>query len=204
MVSVIIPTYNRARLLVQAVESVLTQTFADYEIIVAADGSTGETRAALDGFAHVLQFRHLYQSNCGRSTARNLGIAHARGQWLLFLDSDDLLLPDALTQLHRAAVEHPMAGLVVGQTQFTDERLRLQRTLTPRLASGAPYPSLIACEFFLLPGAFIVRCDVLAEVGGFDPMVEPAEDYDFALRVALRSTLVSIEAPVVQHRMHDS
>ncbi len=204
MVSIIIPTFNRARLLVQAVESVLTQTFADYEIIVADDGSTDETRAALAGFAQLLQFRYLYQPNGGRSTARNLGIANARGQWLLFLDSDDVLLPDALAQLHGAAVEHPTAGMVVGQTQFTDHRLRLQRTLTPRLAPDTPYPALIACEFFLLPGAFIVRRDVLTEVGMFDPAVEPAEDFDFALRVALRSSVVAVQAPVVQHRMHDS
>ncbi|MEW6186166.1 MAG: glycosyltransferase family A protein, partial [Thermodesulfobacteriota bacterium] len=93
-VSVIIPTYNRAEFVIQAVESVFKQTFADFELILVDDGSSDETRAALEPYSDCITY--LYQSNRGVSSARNLGLKIAQGKWLAFLDSDDLWLPEKL------------------------------------------------------------------------------------------------------------
>ena len=204
IVSVIIPTFNRAKYVAQAVESVFAQTFTDLEVIVIDDGSTDGTEKRLASFTDSPRFQYVYQANAGRSTARNRGVAKARGEFLLFLDSDDLLLPNALADLLELAASHPSAEMIGGQTQFVDEQLRQFASLSPRLEGGTAYPGLILERFFLLPGAFVVRKAGLEKIGMFDPQVEPCEDYDFALRVALRGEVACADVPVVQHRMHDS
>ncbi len=94
LVSVVIPTYNRAQMVSEAVRSVLEQTFGDLEVIVVDDGSTDGTREALK--PHADKIRYLRQENSGVSAARNRGIAEARGSLIAFLDSDDLWLPAKL------------------------------------------------------------------------------------------------------------
>ena len=95
LVTVIIPTYNRGWILKEAIDSVLSQGFEDFELIVVDDGSTDNTQDILDGYARDIIV--LRQDNRGVSTARNLGIASASGQFIAFLDSDDLWLPGKLT-----------------------------------------------------------------------------------------------------------
>ena len=91
MVSVIIPTYNRAAYIVEALESVFAQTYGDCEIIVVDDGSTDDTKAVLQ--SHMARIRYIYQENAGVSVARNTGISAATGEWIAFLDSDDQWRP---------------------------------------------------------------------------------------------------------------
>jgi glycosyltransferase involved in cell wall biosynthesis len=204
VVSVIIPTFNRADYLAQAVESVFAQTFSDFEVIVIDDGSTDGTRERLASFSRSPRFQYNYQPNAGRSTARNLGITKACGEFLLFLDSDDWLLPNALADLLEIAARHPSAQMIAGQTQFVDERFRPFASLSPTVEGSMAYARLINERFFLLPGAFVVRKAGLEKIGIFDRQVEPCEDYDFALRAALYVDLACGDVPVVQHRMHDS
>jgi len=205
LVSIIIPTFNRAQYVEQAVRSVLAQTLSDYEIVIIDDGSTDYTEELLLPFKHRSNFRCQYQSNQGRSTARNKGIGLAAGKLLLFLDSDDLLLPEALEHLCQAAALHPTAGMIIGQTQFIDEQMKVLRTLAPWKAgtlADSLYPALIRQRFALLPGAFVVTRNALEKCGSFDSLSEPCEDYDFSLRLALYSQLQYVDKPVVQHRMH--
>ena len=96
LISVIIPTFNRASYIVEAVESVLTQSYAPVELIVVEDGSTDDTRQTLMGLSE--KFHYLRQENSGVAAARNAGIAIATGSFLAFLDSDDLWLNDKLQQ----------------------------------------------------------------------------------------------------------
>lgn len=202
--SVIIPTCNRAEYVAQAVESVFAQTFTDFEVIVIDDGSTDGTRERLASFSGSPKFQYFYQPNAGRSRARNQGIAKAQGEFVLFLDSDDLLLPNALKDLLKIAARHPAAEMIIGQTQFVDEQMKQFDSLSPTPEEGMSYPGLINERFFLLPGAFVVRKAGLERIGAFDPQVEPCEDYDFALRAALGGEVVGKSVPVVQHRMHSS
>ena len=204
VISIIIPTFNRARYVAQAVESVFAQTFTDLEVIVIDDGSTDGTRKRLASFSDSPRFQYVYQANAGRSAARNRGIAKARGEFLLFLDSDDWLLPNALADLLQLAASHPSARMIGGQTQFVDKQGRQFASLSPTLEEGMAYPGLINERFFLLPGAFVVRKAGLEKIGLFDSQVEPCEDYDFALRVALLGEVACADVPVVQHRMHGS
>ncbi|CAN5719624.1 MAG: glycosyltransferase family 2 protein [Pyrinomonadaceae bacterium] len=204
-ISVVIPTFNRAVLAVQAVQSVFAQTFSPYEVIVVDDGSTDNTNEVLAAFKGAPNFRYHYQPNSGRSTARNQGFSLAQGDFILFLDSDDLLFPDALAQLYGAA-QNSAAGMIVGQVQFADEQLKELWLLKPsRETFGRgqlTYPSLITGRYFLLPGAVLLRREVLRKVAGFDRTLEPCEDYDFYLRIALICELTCIEGKVLQYRMH--
>jgi hypothetical protein len=116
-----------------------------------------------------------------------------------------LLFPDALAHLYGAA-QSSAAGMIVGQVQFANEQLEKLWLLKPSRKTcregGLTYPSLITGRYFLLPGAVLLRCKCLQEVAGFDRTLEPCEDYDFYLRVALRCELTCIERTVLQYRMH--
>jgi glycosyltransferase involved in cell wall biosynthesis len=205
VISIIIPTFNRAEYVVQAVRSVFEQTFADYEVIVVDDGSTDKTNEVLAVFKGAPNFQYHYQPNSGRSAARNQGFTLARGHFILFLDSDDLLFPEALAQLYEAA-QTSDAGMIVGQVQFANEQLKNLWLLKPSREmcheGRLTYPSLITGRYFLLPGAVLLRRKCLQEVAGFDRTLEPCEDYDFYLRMALRYELTCIGQAVLQYRMH--
>ncbi|MDQ3652577.1 MAG: glycosyltransferase [Acidobacteriota bacterium] len=204
-ISVVIPTFNRATLALQTVQSVFAQTFSHYEVIVVDDGSTDNTKEMLASFGGATNFRYHYQPNSGRSSARNQGFTLAQGDFILFLDSDDLLFPDALAQLY-AAAQSSAAGMIVGQVQFANEQLEKLWLLKPSQVTcregGLTYPSLITGRYFLLPGAVLLRRECLQKVGGFDRTLEPCEDYDFYLRVALACELTCIEGKVLLYRMH--
>jgi glycosyltransferase involved in cell wall biosynthesis len=205
VVSIIIPTFNRAEYVGQTVRSVFGQTFAGYEVIVVDDGSTDNTKEVLLSFKGEPNFRYHYQQNSGRSTARNQGFTLAQGDFILFLDSDDLLFPDALAQLYGTA-QSSGAGMVVGQVQFSNEQMEKLWLLKPGLETpregGLTYQSLITGRYFLLPGAVLLRRECLQRVAGFDRTLEPCEDYDFYLRVALSCEMTCIKSPVLQYRMH--
>ena len=116
--SVIIPTYNRADLVKQAVDSVLRQTVSDYEIIVVDDGSTDHTRQVLESVTPPV--RYLFQKNRGFAAARNRGIAESRGEYLAFLDSDDLFEPRLLEAVLATFEAHPEAGAVCSAEREID------------------------------------------------------------------------------------
>ena len=121
--SVIIPTYNRAALAPEAVASVLAQTWRDFEVLVVDDASTDGTAAALAAFgSRIRLLRHAFR--LGVAAARNLGICAARGQWLAFLDSDDLWRPEKLARQMAYLTAHPK--LVLCQTEETWERRGLR------------------------------------------------------------------------------
>ncbi|MFM1876151.1 MAG: hypothetical protein RL266_1888 [Bacteroidota bacterium] len=105
--SVIIPTYNREKSIVESVESVLSQTFEDFELLVIDDGSSDRTAELLRPIAERdARFRYIYQENAERSAARNNGIDQSKGQYLCFLDSDDVYLPEHLEKFHKTITEH--------------------------------------------------------------------------------------------------
>src|SRR5436309_1568471 len=110
LVSVVIPTYNRAAIVGRAIESALRQTYANLELVVVDDGSSDNTRAIVEGFG--ARVRYLYQENAGVTAARNLAMRVARGEFLAFLDSDDLWQPWRIESQVAALRRHPEAGLV--------------------------------------------------------------------------------------------
>jgi glycosyltransferase involved in cell wall biosynthesis len=196
-VSVVIPTHDRARLVVEAVDSVLAQSGVDFELIVVDDGSSDDTALALG--ARRARLRYHYQSPRGVSAARNAGAGLARGRWLAFLDSDDLWLPGKLAAqvaYHRA---HP--DVLVSQTE--EIWIRDGHRVNPRAYHRKPagdifLPSLDRC--LVSPSAVMLHRDVFTAAGGFDESLPACEDYDLWLRLAQRGAIGLVPQPLVVKR----
>ncbi len=167
-VSVIVPTYNRASLLPDAVRSILEGTYTPLEVIVADDGSTDETRQVVQSMG--ARVRYLYQENRGPAAARNLGIRNARGDLLAFLDSDDLWLPQTLEWLlaRLATNDAEPVHVVVGLSQRV------------RLDTLEPMGGVWAARSF---GAGLMRREVFDRVGLLDETLRYGEDIDWFLRM---------------------
>jgi glycosyltransferase involved in cell wall biosynthesis len=197
LVSVIIPTYNRAELVQKAVASVEAQTFGDFEILVIDDGSTDDTPEALASREGVRVLRH----NCRRgvAAARNLGIASAKGEWLAFLDSDDLWLTDKLARQMAYLKERPDLLLCQTDEVWVRNGVRVNKPVSHRKVAGKIFlPSLERC--MVSPSAVVLHRRLLSDHGGFDEDLPAAEDYDLWLRLAWRYEVGLVEAPLVVKR----
>ena len=181
-VSVILPTHNRAPLLREAIESVLAQTFFDWELVVVDDGSTDGTTESVRLLAEkVGRIRYLRQEKKGVSAARNRGVAEASGEWVAFLDDDDLWLPEKLEKQLAFASQHPECGFLYGRADVVDEEGQTVAS-TP---SGSPKTTLegLVQENTIPILTVLVRKSLIQAVGGFDESLDVAEDYDLWLRL---------------------
>jgi glycosyltransferase involved in cell wall biosynthesis len=182
-VSVIIPTYNSARFLPEALESVFSQNYADYEVIVVDDGSTDETMAVLQPYAG--RIRYTWQQNAGSAVARNTGLDMARGEYIVFLDADDLLLPGKLREQAAFLEVRPSLGMVHSGYHVIDENGCILRSIEPW--HTAPILDL-ETWFIQKPirmGAMMYRRLWLESVGGLDPSIRQSQDVDLMLRLVL-------------------
>jgi glycosyltransferase involved in cell wall biosynthesis len=195
MISVVIPTYNRAASIGQAVDSVLTQCFKHLEVIVVDDGSTDQTQEVLQTFGD--RIRVICQENGGVSSARNAGMAVAAGDWLGFLDSDDLWRPEKLRHQLADLSQYPDAvGHVVDVAihgaegeEFSLFELRgLSQEYRQRPLRERPLLEVLNAAFFTQ--ATLLRTDVVRRVGGFTPGMRIHEDIQFLSRVALEGTMM--------------
>jgi len=196
-VSVIIPTFNRAGLVREAVGSVLAQTCRDFEVVVVDDASSDGTAAALAAWPEVKMLRHSRRR--GVSAARNTGIRAARGEWLAFLDSDDLWLSEKLARQLAYLEDRP--GLMLCQTDETWVRrgARVNKPLSHRKVAGRIFlPSLDRC--LVSPSAVILPRKLIEAHGGFDETLPAAEDYDLWLRLTWRYEVGLVDEPLVVKR----
>lgn len=181
--SVIIPVYNRARVLKAALESVRAQSFQDFEILVVDDGSRDDPRAVADAFGDA-RIRFIRQDNAGGGAARNTGIEQARGDFLAFLDSDDVFLPDHLANMHALLRGTTgQAGYARVQVDRGAGRIFLK---PPRaIAPGEDMATYLLCDRGFTPTSTIVAPRDAAARIRFDEHLRVAEDTDFAIRLAL-------------------
>lgn len=203
-VSVIIPTYNRAQFISSAIGSVLSQTYRDFELIVVDDGSTDGTDKVVAAFDDP-RLIYLPQANRGRSNARNKALASARGDYIAFLDSDDLYLPGKLALQVEYMDEHPEAGMIYTSARCIDEHggdlpMRYEAT-----KSGRIYKHI---AFFLpvtitLP-TVMVRRELFSEVGGFDEAMSRFEDTDMWRRLSKATDIHAIDVETCELRTHQS
>lgn len=199
-VSVIIPTYNCSHYLVNAIDSVLAQSFQDFEILVVDDGSFDETPAVMRRYGPPL--RYIRQANGGVARARNRGIAESRGRYVAFLDADDTWYPYKLERQLAALKAYPGHGVCYSDYIVVDSALI---PITDRHESHLPanLESLLTCGNVV--GSI---CTVLAErtlfdeVGGFDPELSQCADWDMWVRLALRSRYLYIDEPLATYRQH--
>jgi glycosyltransferase involved in cell wall biosynthesis len=208
-VTAAITTHNRAPLVVEAVESVLAQTYGDYELVVVDNGSTDGTREALEPYLD--RIRYVPQQNLGRAGGRNAAIRLAAGRYVAFLDSDDLWLPDKLARQVEALEAHPRVGLVHGHVELIAEGgtpLRRETAAHRRLFArahrhGASYAGY-ALECRCLTSTVMFRADVLERVGPYDGALA-LEDLDLYLRLLLGSEVLFLGGgPLGRYRVHAS
>ncbi|MEO6785538.1 MAG: glycosyltransferase family A protein, partial [Chthoniobacteraceae bacterium] len=199
--SVVIPTFNRSAWLVAAIESVLAQTEPAFEIIVADDGSTDDTLAVLRRYEG--RVKVLTQRNAGPAAARNLGIGATTGDYVAFLDSDDLWFPWTLALYREAIGRNGSPAMVEGaHVEFDTEQG------TPEIARGEvreePAADYLASpRGGLWPSGTAIRVDALKAVGGFTPHAFNAEDSDLWLRLGTERGFVHIaQPPVFAYRRH--
>ncbi len=201
-VSVIIPTYNYGRFVTEAVDSVLAQTHPDREIIVVDDGSSDDTPQRMAPYAD--RVRYLRQANQGPSASRNNGIAAARGEFVAFLDADDIWHPQILEAQLSYLGAHPEVALVA--TDCTLDRPAAWPALPASLADIATpvtLDELVIHSRFGICGV-IIRKAHLDEVGCFDARLKAAEDRDLWLRLADRFRIAKLQLPLWWYRFHES
>jgi len=205
LVSVVIPTYNRAAYIGEAIRSVLAQTYPSVEIIVADDGSTDNTQQVVADFGDSVTYVPLPHRGQPAAT-RNGGLRVARGDFVAFLDSDDLFFPDKLVTQVAAFGAHPEAGLVYSNVYFFRKD---PSQPTVHALDGLPSPSGDAFADllrgnFLAPQAVLLRRACLETVGVFDenPDFFAVEDYDLFLRVAAMFPAIYVPGDVAAVRRH--
>ncbi|MFO7708553.1 MAG: glycosyltransferase [Desulfobacterales bacterium] len=196
-VSVVIPTYNRAWCLAEAVGSVLSQEFRSFELIVVDDGSTDDTPRLLAGYGDAV--RTLRQENRGVSAARNAGIDAARAELVAFLDSDDLWLPGKLSRQIDFFASHPEVLICQTEELWVRSGRRVNPGKRHRKRGGMIFePSLELC--LVSPSAVMVRRGLFERVGRFDEGLPACEDYDLWLRVGCRLPVHLIDTPLIVKR----
>ena len=201
-VSVIIPAYNGAAYISQAIESVLRQEGADLEVIVVDDGSTDETQRVLERYrADVVS---LYQENRGMASARNRGIHASSGQYLAFVDQDDYWLDGKLTAQLALFQSRPQGGLVYADTFLLQDTRYLPQTFFTLCPPhrGWVFDRLLLDSFIPIP-TVVVRRECLEDVGLFDERLRICADYDLWLRVAARYEVDYVEALLAVYRRHE-
>jgi glycosyltransferase involved in cell wall biosynthesis len=198
-VSVVIPTYNSATFLKDAIESVLGQTYSDFEIIVIDDGSTDDTEDVLRSFGERISY--VKQENKGVSAARNHGIRLARAQYVAFLDADDLWVPQKLAEQIPLLDKDAGIGLVYSDwTIVSEQGVSVSSFHSSRPpASGHVFSELIETGFILTSGT-VVRRSCLNEVGDFDESLSIAQDYDLWLRICYRWKVGVVNKALVTKR----
>ena len=197
MISVVIPTYNRAALVVEAVESVLRQETEGFEIIVVDDGSDDDTHERLAPF--LPHIRLIHKEHEGVSAARNAGIGLTKGEWLAFLDSDDLWLPQKLARQMEYLHRHPELRIC----QTGEIWIRNGRRWNPKTYHQKPcghcFEALLE-RCLVSPSAVMLHRELIEEVGEFDVSLPACEDYDMWLRIGWRHSIGLVPDPLVIKR----
>ncbi len=200
-VSVIIPAYNSEKYIARTIQSVLAQSFTDYEIIVIDDGSTDNTKEIIAQFGNRVQY--LAQQNKGPSVARNLGIEKSSGQYLAFLDHDDVFLKDKLLIQSRVLDNEPDVGLVTGWLKFIDDE---GTPLSNQMSPSNDYFTLrdfLNTDPILTPSLPMVRRSVLDQIGVFDTEFWYTSDYEMWVRIAAHGWKVKcVQDFILNYRIH--
>ena len=198
-ISVIIPTYNRARLVTQAIDSVLAQTYKDYEIIVVDDGSTDGTRQALEPYQD--RIRYIYQENRGAAAARNLGIKSSNGKWVAFLDSDDRWLPEKLAYqmdcLTKSGTEVCFTNILYEREP--DEQTSLvaaERKEMRYKLYDEPLEMVLDRSIKNYVQSMLVKRSLFDRVGYYDERLQIADDTRMIFGLALETTFAYITTPL--------
>ncbi|MEO1395326.1 MAG: glycosyltransferase family A protein [Cyanobacteria bacterium J06634_5] len=202
-VSIVIPAYNAMEYLPHTVESVLQQTFRDFEVVIVNDGSTDNIKYWFDQAVRDPRFRLISQENQGIAGARNAGIANTQGEFIAFLDADDLWHPSKLKKQVQALRNNPDVGLAYTWLQYTDEHAIPTGRVVTSSFQGDVWKQLTAFNFVGCGSNAMVRRTCFKAVGNFDHSLGSyVEDWDMWLRIAKHSPFAVIKEPLVYNRKH--
>lgn len=203
-VSVIIPTYNRASIVPRAIDSVLLQTYTDYEIIVVDDASTDETGTLLIKKYKNKIFYMRKEKNEGLAAARNTGIRAAHGVYTAFLDDDDAWLPEKLALQIKAMEDDPVVGLVYCGYHQVDDNDTILATVRPE-KRGAVFHDLLYQNCITgSASAVLLKTELLHDAGYFNASLSACEDWDLWIRISRLCTVEFVDAPLVKWHVHPS
>jgi hypothetical protein len=199
LVSVVIPCYNQAHFLGNAIDSALAQTYPQIEIVVVDDGSPDDVATVATAYPAV---RLIRTRNQGLSAARNNGLAASTGSLVVFLDADDRLLPDGVTDGVAHLRTHPECAMVFGRhVRVAPDGTHVDES--PTAHPGDPYEALLRGNIVGAINAALWRREALETLGGFDSSVSPAADYDLCLRTAQRFPIGQHNGLVAEVTLHD-
>lgn len=196
-VSVVIPAYNAMHYLPETVESVLKQTFSDFEALIINDGSSDNILHWASGLADS-RVRLISQENRGLPEARNTGIAHAQGEYIAFLDADDLWEPTKLEKQVRCLDDNPAVGLVHTWLVLVDEQSKSTGRVMKYNAQGDVWNQVAEKNVIACPSVMVRRC--CFDVGVFDSNLRSLEDWDMWIRIASRYPFAAIAEPLAYYR----
>ena len=218
LISVVIPTYNCSQFIISAIHSVLDQSYENYEIIIVDDGSTDNTKEVLKPYIEEKKIQYVFQNNLGPSAARNKGIKLSKGEYIAFLDADDLWIPGKLEKQVNFLDNNKNLGLVFSDTSIFDEGgvisdsfLRLKKNLwkiptssdskNGRVFLRNIFEDLIE-ENFIPTKTVLIRKKCIDELGYFDETLFSVEDRDMWLRIAQTYGVGFINEPLAKKRQH--
>lgn len=198
MFSIIIPLYNKGRLVKNSIDSVLAQTFQDFEIIVVDDGSTDNCGCYVKEYADN-RIHYFFKPNGGASSARNFGIYRAKADWIIFLDADDSLLPNALEVFNQMITKYPECQYFVGGFLWSQQGKALN---IPKASeryikiSSHPFFDIWMNSFYPAPRNMAIHKSLVERYGVYDERMSFFEDYEFSLRLLSCGRVVYTDMPV--------
>lgn len=205
LISVIIPTYNRAGIITDAINTVLNQTYKHLEIIIIDDGSTDNSREIIENIKDS-RIRYIYQENSGRpSSARNKGIKIAKGEYIAFLDSDDLWHPQKLEKQINILDENSNVGLVTNwcvYKTFKDEEIQIKKYQAKSQEDNSIFILTKPDKVFTATPTLLIRKECFEKVGLFDEEMTYCEDWDMFFRISLFYEIYNIEEVLTYVRVH--
>lgn len=205
LISVIIPTYNRASLVIDAINTVINQTYQDFEIIIIDDGSTDNTEQVIKGI-NDLRIRYIYQENSGKpSCARNNGIRKAKGEYIAFLDSDDLWHPQMLEKNISILNNNNKIGFVTNWSSyrtFEGNEIKKKICYAKNKNEYMSYLLLSPDKAYAGPSTILVKKECFEKAGCFDEEMTFCEDWDMFFRIALFYEMHNLEEVLTYVRVH--
>jgi glycosyltransferase involved in cell wall biosynthesis len=200
LISVVIPVFNGEKTIKETIDSVLKQTFTDFELIVINDGSQDLTVEVVEKIQDSRIQVYSYP-NAGLAASRNRGIDRSTGEYIAFIDADDMWTPDKLEAQFNALKSHPEAAVAYSWTDYIDEYSQFLGKGGHITVNGNIYPHLLLTDLLENGSNPLIRKQAFIEVGNFDESLRAAEDWDMLLRLAIRYHFIAVSSPQVLYRI---
>jgi len=200
MITVVIPLYNKGVRIRRTIESVLAQTYADFHVIVVDDGSTDDSAKYVKEY-NDSRIHYFYKENGGVSSARNYGIKNSKSDWLLFLDADDELVPNALEAFITLQKKYPKSNYLVGLSKWYQNNVDITKAIATNQSYISNHPFFAIWLGNYYPGTrnMLVHRSLIENYGGFDERMSFYEDWEFSLRLANHARIAFVSEYVAKY-----